>query len=68
MQHHDLAKPAVDLAASAASAVVIVSHWSEILTPIIALLVGLLTLVWWSIRLWDRFRAGRQNGKDNAGQ
>jgi hypothetical protein len=65
--HHDAVKPVGDLAASVASAVVVVSHWSEVVTPIVALLVGVLTLVWWSIRLWDRFRMGASDSADKPG-
>lgn len=61
--HAEAIKTAGDVAASAGSTLVIMSHWSEVLTPIIALLVGLLTLVWWSIRLIDRFQSGRDQGK-----
>ncbi|HQS95099.1 hypothetical protein [Novosphingobium sp. 17-62-19] len=59
MNHHETLKTGGDVSASAASTLVIISHWSEILTPIIAVLVGLLTLLWWTIRLWDRFKAGQ---------
>lgn len=54
--HEAALKNIGDIGASAGSALVVVSHWSEVLTPIIALLVGLLTLIWWAVRLWDRFR------------
>lgn len=64
MTHHDALKTGGDLAASAASTVVVVSHWAQVVTPIIALLVGLLTLAWWTIRLWDRFKDGSCNGRD----
>lgn len=54
--HEAAVKNIGDIGASAGSALVVVSHWSEVLTPIVALLVGLLTLIWWAVRLWDRFR------------
>lgn len=60
MSHHEALKTGGDLTASAASTLVIVSHWSQVVTPIIALLVGLMTLAWWTVRLWDRFKAGRE--------
>lgn len=58
--HEAALKNIGDVGASAGSVLVVVSHWSEVLTPIIALLVGLLTLIWWAVRLWDRFRPGGQ--------
>lgn len=69
MTHHHNHEAALknigDIGASAASTLVVVSHWSEVLTPIIALLVGLLTLAWWAVRLWDRFAKG---GAEGGGQ
>jgi len=61
---HEHLKTAGDVAASGGSALVALSHWSEVLTPIIALLVGLMTLIWWSIRLFDRWRLGPKGADD----
>lgn len=55
---HEHLKNATDIAATGGGALVAVSHWAEVVTPIVALLVGLLTLTWWIIRLFDRWRLG----------
>lgn len=47
-----------DYVASFTASLVVVSQWSQVLTPIVALLVGVATLVWWCIRLWDRLVNG----------
>ncbi len=54
--HAEALKTGGDIAASVGSTLVVISHWSEVLTPIVALLVGLLTFAWWIIRLCDRFK------------
>lgn len=61
---HEAAKHAGDLAASGSGLFVVASHWAELATPIITLLVGLVTLAWWSIRLVERFRSGREGQGD----
>jgi len=47
-----------DYVASLSASLVVVSQWSQVLTPIVALLVGVATLTWWCIRLWDRLVNG----------
>lgn len=47
-----------DYVASFTASLVVISQWSQVLTPIVALLVGVATLVWWCIRLWDRLVNG----------
>ena len=49
-----------DYVASFTASLVVVSQWSQVLTPIVALLVGVATLVWWCIRLWDRLVNGAE--------
>lgn len=61
--HVEALKTGGDIAASAGSTLVVLSHWSELLTPIVALLVGLLTLAWWIVRLCDRFAGGQKGEK-----
>lgn len=56
MTDHEAAKHAIDLAASGSGLFVVISHWAELATPIVTLLVGLITLVWWTIRLIEKFR------------
>lgn len=57
MPNHHI-QNAGDLVASFSAFLVIVSHWSEVLTPIVALIVGVLTAIWWCIRLRDRLVNG----------
>lgn len=47
-----------DLGASLVALLMAASHWAEILTPIVTLLVGLATLAWWMLRFWDRAQGG----------
>lgn len=48
------AKQAGDVVATAGAAVVTVSHWAEIVTPILTLLIALVTLAWWVMRFIER--------------
>lgn len=57
--HHDMAKHIGDVGASVGTAFVAVSQFAEIATPILAMLIGLMTLVWWLFRFWDRFNGAR---------
>lgn len=62
LDHQKGIAAAGDAAASAVAIVMAVSHWAEILTPIVTLLVGLATLTWWMLRFWDRW-LGRSVGE-----
>lgn len=49
----DSAKQAGDIAASIGAAIAVLSHWAQVLTPIVTLLIGLLTMGWWIARYWE---------------
>lgn len=55
--HHSL-QTVGDYVASLSASLVVISQWSQMLTPIVALIVGVLTAVWWAIRIWDRLVNG----------
>jgi Flp pilus assembly protein TadB len=59
MTTHDALKHAGDIGASAAAAVVALSHWAQVLSPILSMLVGLATLAWWAIRFREWARTGK---------
>jgi hypothetical protein len=48
------AKMAGDLVATTGAATVAVSHFAEVFTPIVTLLIALITLAWWVLRFIDR--------------
>jgi Flp pilus assembly protein TadB len=58
---HEVIKHMGDFGATVAAALVAVSHWAQILSPIITVLVGLSTLAWWVLR-WREYR---KTGKVN---
>ena len=47
-----------DAGATAGAALVTLSHWAEIITPILTLLIALATLAWWIVRFVDRVKGG----------
>lgn len=51
-----------DILASAGAAIAVVSHWAEVLTPIITCLISLATAGWWILRYVEKF-SGRTIGK-----
>lgn len=51
-----MTKNAGDIAASGATVVTAMSQWAEVLTPILALMIAVLTLAWWAWRFWDKVR------------
>lgn len=61
---HEAGKHAGDVAASGTGLFVVLSHWAELATPIITFLVGLVTLAWWSMRLFEKYRTRGQGGGD----
>lgn len=58
LHHQKTVAFAGDLGATAASLLLSASHWAEVLTPIVTLLVGLATLAWWMLRFFDRWQGG----------
>lgn len=62
LDHQKSIAMAGDVMASAGALVMAASHWAEVLTPIVTLLVGLATLAWWGLRFVDRWR-GRSVGE-----
>lgn len=57
--HEEALKQAGDLGATISTALVLISHWAEIATPIVTLLIALLTLGWWVMRYVEKLRTGK---------
>ena len=56
-EHQEALKHVADAAFTATSAFVVLSHWAELAQPIVAVLVGVLTAVWWIIRIGQILKA-----------
>lgn len=61
MTHHETLKHAGDISATATGLIVLLSHWAEVLTPILTFLIALATLTWWALRFIDRMRHGKDS-------
>jgi Flp pilus assembly protein TadB len=57
--HNEVVKHMGDVGASAAAALVALSHWASILSPIVSLLVGAATLAWWALRFREWAKTGK---------
>lgn len=61
--HADALKHVGDIGATATALIVLLSHWAEVLTPILTFLIALATLAWWAQRFMERLRKGNKEGK-----
>lgn len=50
--HNEALKHAGDIGASIASLFLAISHFAEIVTPILTMLIALATAGWWAVRWW----------------
>lgn len=57
---HEALKHAGDIGATATGLIVLLSHWAEVLTPILTFLIALATLAWWALRFIDRVRKKKE--------
>jgi len=58
---HETVKHLGDLGASISTIFVMVSHFAALATPIITLLIALLTLGWWVLRYVEKFSDKRKS-------
>lgn len=64
MTGHEPIKHAGDVGATVAAILVAVSHWASIITPIITMVIALLTLGWWLWRYVEKLRGKKETAND----
>lgn len=57
--HQPMLKHAGDVGATITGSLVVVSHWAEVITPILSVIIALMTIAWWTLRFVQWRRTGK---------